>query len=111
VSEPTTAVVDGEIDELLRALAHPARRELIRLCWSHPVAAGALVDALGLAAASTSEHLKVLRKTGLLVMSRQGTFRRYQAEPRRLAVLRQWLAAFPAGSSRAAAQMHDIDKQ
>src|SRR5262245_61760970 len=54
-----------DADELLRALAHPARREILRQCWREPKSAGALTSTLGLAAASTSEHLKVLRKTGL----------------------------------------------
>jgi DNA-binding transcriptional ArsR family regulator len=34
-----------------------------------------------LAAASVSEHLKVLRKTGLVVLERQGRFRLYRTEP------------------------------
>src|SRR5258705_3502974 len=74
-----------EVDELLRALAHPARRDILRLCWRGQQSAGALTGALGLAAASTSEHLKVLRKTGLVVLQRQGTFRWYRADPARLA--------------------------
>ena len=86
---------DGEADELLRALAHPARREIVRRCWDGPVAAGDLTEAVGLAAASTSEHLKVLRKTGLLALSRDGTFRRYRADRSRLSALAHWLADFP----------------
>ena len=35
----------------------------------------------GLAAASVSEHLKVLRKTGLLVLESRGRFRLYTADP------------------------------
>jgi DNA-binding transcriptional ArsR family regulator len=44
-------------------------------------AAGALAAASGLSAASVSEHLKVLRKTGLVVLERQGRFRLYRTEP------------------------------
>jgi DNA-binding transcriptional ArsR family regulator len=43
-------------------------------------AAGELVAASGLSAASVSEHLKVLRKTGLVVLERQGRFRLYRTE-------------------------------
>jgi DNA-binding transcriptional ArsR family regulator len=88
-------LTDGEADELLRALAHPARREIIRRCWNEPVAAGDLTEAVRLAAASTSEHLKVLRRTGLLLLTKEGTYRRYQADRSRLARLARWLAAFP----------------
>jgi DNA-binding transcriptional ArsR family regulator len=44
-------------------------------------AAGELAAASGLSAASVSEHLKVLRKTGLVVLERQGRFRLYRSEP------------------------------
>ena len=44
-------------------------------------AAGELAAASGLSAASVSEHLKVLRKTGLVVLERQGRFRLYRPEP------------------------------
>jgi DNA-binding transcriptional ArsR family regulator len=81
-------------DELLRALAHPARREILRQCWREPKSAGALTSTLGLAAASTSEHLKVLRKTGLVVLTKDGTFRWYQADPARVAALGEWLLSF-----------------
>lgn len=46
-----------------------------------PQAAGELAAASGLAAASVSEHLKVLRKTGLVVLERRGRFRLYRTEP------------------------------
>ena len=46
-----------------------------------PQAAGELAAASGLSAASVSEHLKVLRKTGLVVLERRGRFRLYRTEP------------------------------
>ena len=94
-----TALGEEEADELLRALAHPARREILRRCWDEPVPAGALAGALDLAPASVSEHLKVLRKTGLAVLTREGTFRWYRADPHRVAALAAWLATFPTETS------------
>jgi DNA-binding transcriptional ArsR family regulator len=47
-------------------------------------AAGELAAASGLAPASVSEHLKVLRKTGLVVLDRQGRFRLYRTDPARV---------------------------
>ena len=90
---------EGEADELLRALAHPARREILRRCWDRPVSAGTLSSALDLAPASTSEHLKVLRKTGLVVLTKEGTFRWYQADRRRLGAVSHWLGTFPGPTS------------
>jgi DNA-binding transcriptional ArsR family regulator len=94
------ALHPDEADELLRALSHPARRELLRLCWHERQPAGALTEALGLAAASVSEHLKVLRKSGLLVLHKQGTFRRYAASPTRVAALGEWLLTVFGGDRR-----------
>ena len=79
--------------------ADPARREILRRCWDAPASAGALSAALELAPASTSEHLKVLRKLGLVVLTKDGTFRCYQADPQRVAAVSQWLRAFPGPSS------------
>ena len=59
------------LDERLRALAHPVRRQLVVAC-REPQPAGALVELTGLAPASVSEHLKVLRKCGLLVLEVRG---------------------------------------
>lgn len=60
------------LDERLRALAHPVRRQLVAACREAPQPAGALVALTGLAPASVSEHLKVLRKCGLLVLEVRG---------------------------------------
>jgi DNA-binding transcriptional ArsR family regulator len=92
-------LTEGDADELLRALAHPARREILRRCWDGPASAGTLSAALDLAPASTSEHLKVLRKTGLVVLTREGTFRWYQADRQRLRAVGHWLGVFPGPTS------------
>jgi DNA-binding transcriptional ArsR family regulator len=65
------------LDERLRALAHPVRRQLVVACLREPRPAGELVELTELAPASVSEHLKVLRKTGLLVLEARGRFRLY----------------------------------
>jgi DNA-binding transcriptional ArsR family regulator len=67
----------GSLDERLRALAHPVRRQLVGACLAAPRPAGELVELTALAPASVSEHLKVLRKTGLLVLEARGRFRLY----------------------------------
>ena len=70
----------GTLDERLRALAHPVRRQLVAACLAEPQPAGRLVELTGLAPASVSEHLKVLRKTGLLVLEARGRFRLYSTD-------------------------------
>jgi DNA-binding transcriptional ArsR family regulator len=58
----------------------------VRACLAEARPAGDLVALTGLAAPSVSEHLKVLRKTGLLVLEARGRFRLYRTDP---AVLRE----------------------
>jgi DNA-binding transcriptional ArsR family regulator len=71
----------ASLDERLRALAHPVRRQLVAACLAEPRPAGELVELTALAPASVSEHLKVLRKTGLLVLEARGRFRLYATDP------------------------------
>ena len=81
---------EAALDERLRALAHPVRRQLVTACLAEPQPAGRLVELTGLASASVSEHLKVLRKTGLLVLEARGRFRLYTTDE---AVVRATAAA------------------
>ncbi len=56
------------------------RRALVRACRENERPAGELVELTGLAAASVSEHLKVLRKTGLLAVETRGRWRLYRTD-------------------------------
>ena len=86
----------AELDELLRAVASGHRRRILREVWGQECGAGELAERLGLAPASVSEHLKVLRKTGLVTMRVDGTYRLYRARPERVDQLVDHLAClFP----------------
>lgn len=65
------------MDELLRALADPTRREALRLLRDRDLSAGELAQRFPLARSTLSEHLAVLRDAGLVVTERQGTTIRY----------------------------------
>lgn len=86
-----------DLDELLRAVASRHRRHILSEVWGHERGAGELAERIGLAPASVSEHLKVLRKTGLVTMRVDRTYRLYRACPTRLHELVGLLAqVFPA---------------
>jgi DNA-binding transcriptional ArsR family regulator len=74
----------ADLDEAVRALANQARRTILVLTWREQRLAGQIAEALDLAPATVSEHLKVLRKTGLVRLERRGTQWRYRADPDRL---------------------------
>ena len=69
VVETATAI---DLDEVLRALSHPERRLFVAACRDGAKAAGELAELSSLSLATVSEHLKVLRKSGLLVLDKQG---------------------------------------
>jgi DNA-binding transcriptional ArsR family regulator len=66
---------------VLRALAHPERRLFVRACLDEEQAAGELAERSALSLATVSEHLKVLRKAGLLVLTKRGRFWFYRTDP------------------------------
>jgi len=68
------------LDEVLRALAHPDRRSFVVACLDAEKAAGDLASLSELSLATVSEHLKVLRKSGLLVLERRGRFWMYRTD-------------------------------
>lgn len=74
---------------MLRALSHPQRRQFVQACVAQERAAGELAELSHLALASVSEHLKVLRKSGLLVLDKRGRFWMYRSD---VAVLRAAMA-------------------
>jgi DNA-binding transcriptional ArsR family regulator len=78
-------VTSEQLDEVLRALAHPVRRRFVKACLSVERAAGDLAGLSNLSIASASEHLKVLRKSGLLLLDRRGRFWMYRTDLIRLA--------------------------
>ncbi len=71
---------DESLDEALRALSHTDRRKFLRACRAGERSAGDLASLSDLAPATVSEHLKVLRKSGLLRLNRQGRHWMYETD-------------------------------
>lgn len=68
------------LDDVLRALSDPTRREVVRLlARSGPLTAGELADRFDLARSTMSGHFNVLRQAGLVVAERQGARLVYSA--------------------------------
>lgn len=73
-----------ELDQLSRAVSNGTRRQILRLCADGFVSAGDIAAHIDLALASVSEHLKVLRKTELVELERDGTRWLYATNTARL---------------------------
>ena len=58
---------DDHLADLARALAHPARLRILRLLMATPGCIGGdIVNAVGLAQSTVSEHLRILKSAGLI---------------------------------------------
>jgi ArsR family transcriptional regulator, arsenate/arsenite/antimonite-responsive transcriptional repressor len=65
---PCTGTSDESAARLARALAHPVRLRILRLVAATPgCIGGEIVQAVGLAQSTVSEHLRILKDAGVIV--------------------------------------------
>jgi DNA-binding transcriptional ArsR family regulator len=86
------------------ALGDATRRTIFELVAKEPLSVGEIADEVPVSRPAVSQHLKVLRRAGLVAHRQEGTRRYYSADPAGLAELqgyieRSWqqaLASFKA---------------
>jgi ArsR family transcriptional regulator len=80
---------------VLKAVADPTRLEMYRLIAGQPAGLCAcdIVDRFDLTQPTIAHHLKVLRDSGLVTVSRVGIWAYYSADPHGRAVLEETLAS------------------
>ena len=81
-------------DDVFGALANPVRRKLLELLQGGPQAVNDLVSHFDLGRPAISEHLQVLRLSGLVREEPRGRQRFYHLEPIPLAEVNDWLHPF-----------------
>ena len=81
-------------DTVLRALADPSRRAIIRLIQDTELPAGEIAENFTLTQQAVSQHLAVLKKAGLLEERREGTRRLYRFHSEALTPVRDLLDEF-----------------
>jgi predicted transcriptional regulator len=80
---------------MLKALAHPARIAILQqIIKANACICGDLVDDLGLAQATISQHLKELKNAGLIQGTIEGASVCYCIEPKAWNLLSEELGAF-----------------
>jgi DNA-binding transcriptional ArsR family regulator len=82
------------MEAVVRALAEPHRREILRLVSDRELPAGRIASHFDVSGPAVSQHLRVLREAGLLTERREGTRRLYRARPEGLVELRAYLESF-----------------
>jgi DNA-binding transcriptional ArsR family regulator len=82
--------------DVFNAIAEPRRREIIDLLagGSTPRTVGDLVETLNIPQPAVSKHLGVLRKVGLVTVSKQGQHRLYQLNAEELKPVHDWVKNF-----------------
>jgi DNA-binding transcriptional ArsR family regulator len=87
--------------EVFEAIAQPKRREIMQLLAGGERSAGEVASRFAVTQPAISQHLKVLKETGLVSERRDGTRRLYSVRPEGLADLHSFLAqVLPAGLER-----------
>ncbi len=73
VSEIANQEREGTVNDVLRAIADPTRREILKLLRARDLSAGEIAKRFPLAKSTFSGHFNVLRHAGLIVAERRGT--------------------------------------
>jgi DNA-binding transcriptional ArsR family regulator len=82
------------MDAQLRALADGTRREILALTALRELSANQIAERFPISRPAVSQHLKVLRDVGLLVVRSQGTRRLYRTDRAALDALLRALGSF-----------------
>jgi DNA-binding transcriptional ArsR family regulator len=91
--------------DVFNAIAEPRRRQIIDLLARRgALAVGTIVVALGLPQPAISKHLGVLRKVGVVSVTKQGQQRLYNFEAAKLRPVHGWVKTFERSWS------HQLDR-
>ena len=82
----------AKISEIFKALSDPTRLRLVQLlnnckpgvCQGGPLCVNALAHQLSVTQSAVSQHLRILRQTGLVRGERHGNFMHYSLDPKGL---------------------------
>jgi DNA-binding transcriptional ArsR family regulator len=81
-------------EAVLEALGDRTRRQIVQRLRAGPLPVGELAAALPVSRPAVSQHLTVLRRSGLVRYEERGTRNVYQLDPAGLSELRAWLDGF-----------------
>ncbi len=88
-------------DAVLKALAEPHRREILRLVRDEAKPVNEIAEHFEITQQAVSLHLKVLREAGLVAVRRDGQRRLYVVDPEGFESLEAFLAElWPSGLER-----------
>ena len=83
-----------ELALIFKALAAPARINMIQFLKKRALCVGALAKILGITPGAVSQHLGILKKAGLVEAEKRGYFMHYRLNPKTLARWKEALEQF-----------------
>lgn len=86
------------IQNTLRALADPIRREILNLLKNGKMSAGEITDHFEVTGASISRHLSVLKEADLIRDTREGKFIIYELNASVLEEIMLWITDLKGGN-------------
>ena len=86
----------AELTDVLTALSHPARRQILMTIHFRggEMSAGEIADRFAHSWPTTTRHLRVLEEAGLVTATQDGRARIYRADHSRLEAVQAWLKWF-----------------
>jgi DNA-binding transcriptional ArsR family regulator len=82
------------LDQVVKAIAEPRRREILALIREEELTAGEIASHFEVTRPAISQHLGVLLEAGLVTCRKQGTQRFYRARPEGTRELLKFLDTF-----------------
>jgi len=79
------------LQQTLKALADPTRREILNLLKQGKLSAGEITDHFDITAAAISRHLSVLKEADLIEDTREGKFIYYELNASVLEEIMLWI--------------------
>ncbi len=93
---------EDRLAALAKALAHPARIRILRLLQAAPgCVGGTIVDKMGLAQSTVSEHLRIMKAANLITGEIDGARTCYALAPQTLAPLSEFISGLEASAEGA----------
>jgi DNA-binding transcriptional ArsR family regulator len=96
------------VTDVFGALANPVRRRILEILRKNPRAAGDIACEFKLNRPAVSEHLQVLRNTGLISEEIRGRQRFYHLNPSALSEVKDWLHPFERYWNQRVRSLNDI---
>ena len=87
------------VQNTLRALADPTRRDILNLLKQGRMAAGEIGEHFNISAAGISRHLSVLKDAGLIHDEREGKYIYYDLNTSVLEEVMLWLSELKGGNN------------